>query len=107
MVVMGPATSPTAVTHERRGTPSTCTVQAPHSALPQPNLVPVRPTSSRRTHRSGVSAGTATSTGLPLTTSFIMYSSPRGRERQLEGGAELHDVLVGLGGEEVGVADED
>src|SRR5215831_2266589 len=28
--------------------PSTCTVQAPHSAWPQPNLVPVMPSTSRR-----------------------------------------------------------
>ena len=38
---------------ERTGSPSTCTVQAPHAAMPQPYLVPVRPSSSRRTHSSG------------------------------------------------------
>ena len=38
-----PATAETGVTHERIGLPSRCTVQAPHSAMPQPNLVPVRP----------------------------------------------------------------
>ena len=31
-----------------------CTVQAPHSATPQPNLVPVKPSSSRRNHISGI-----------------------------------------------------
>ena len=36
---------------ERIAWPSTSTVQAPHSAAPQPNLVPVRPISSRSTHR--------------------------------------------------------
>ena len=30
----------TGVMHERAGFPSTCTVQAPHSAMPQPNFVP-------------------------------------------------------------------
>ena len=30
------------VSHERTGLPSMCTVQAPHSAMPQPYLVPVR-----------------------------------------------------------------
>ena len=30
------------------------TVQAPQSAMPQPNLVPVRPSVSRRTQSSGV-----------------------------------------------------
>jgi hypothetical protein len=29
--------------HERIGCPSTCTVQAPHCAIPQLNLVPVSP----------------------------------------------------------------
>ena len=41
MVVTG--WSPTALTgiwQERTGWPSRCTVQAPHSAMPQPNLVP-------------------------------------------------------------------
>ena len=33
--------------------PSTCTVQAPHWAMPQPNFVPVRPIVSRMTQRSG------------------------------------------------------
>ena len=31
------------VMQERAGAPSMCTVQAPHSAMPQPNLVPVMP----------------------------------------------------------------
>ena len=35
------------VWQERTGEPSRCTVQAPHWATPQPNLVPVRPRSSR------------------------------------------------------------
>ena len=37
------------VMQERVGTPSTCTVQAPHSAMPQPNFVPVMPSTSRNT----------------------------------------------------------
>jgi hypothetical protein len=32
--------------------PSTCTVQAPHSAAPQPNFVPVMPSTSRKDRRS-------------------------------------------------------
>src|SRR3546814_10276689 len=54
-----PATSPTAVTQERVATPSTCTVQAPHIAMPQPNLVPVSPSSSRMTQSRGVSSATS------------------------------------------------
>src|SRR5437867_12831880 len=46
------------VWHERTDCPSTCTVHAPHSAIPQPYLVPVRLRLSRRIHNSGVSVGT-------------------------------------------------
>ena len=48
------------VMQDRVATPSTCTVQAPHSAMPQPNFVPVMPSTSRSTHRSGVSPSTST-----------------------------------------------
>jgi hypothetical protein len=42
MVVMAlPTTVDTDVEQARTGSPSTCTVQAPHSAMPQPNFVPV------------------------------------------------------------------
>src|SRR3954447_26239768 len=51
---------------ERMAAPSRCTVQAPHSAMPQPNLVPVMPSTSRSTHSSGVSPSTSTSWGVPL-----------------------------------------
>src|SRR6267143_1942914 len=62
---------PTGVTQERAGTPSTCTVQAPQSAMPQPNLVPDIPSTSRSTQRSGVSASTSTLCAVPFTMSFI------------------------------------
>ncbi len=55
------ATLPTGTEHERRSSPLMCTEQAPHCAMPQPYLVPVRPTCSRSTHSSGVSGSTATS----------------------------------------------
>jgi hypothetical protein len=42
-VIFLPAAADTGVTQERIGWPSRCTVQAPHRATPQPNLVPVRP----------------------------------------------------------------
>ena len=66
-----PATADTGVWHERTGWPSRCTVQAPHSAWPQPNLVPVRPTSSRITHSSGVSGSALTLTVLPLSLKLV------------------------------------
>src|SRR5438552_18759760 len=58
--------------HERRTSPLMCTEQAPHCATPQPYFVPVRPTCSRMTHRSGVPASACTSRTLPLMLSFAM-----------------------------------
>src|SRR5690349_2559890 len=66
VVIFLPAAADSGVWQERTGWPSRCTVQAPHSAMPQPNLVPVRPTSSRITHNSGVSASALTVIVLPL-----------------------------------------
>src|SRR6202035_4191957 len=54
-----------------------CTEQAPHCATPQPYLVPVRPTCSRMTHSSGVSASACTSRLLPLMLSFVIRVLPR------------------------------
>src|SRR6187549_297277 len=73
-----PRTADTGVTQARVATPSTCTVQAPHWATPQPYLVPVRPTCSRMTHRSGVFGSTSTFWDLPLTTRRIIRRSPGG-----------------------------
>src|SRR5262245_31037262 len=68
MVVMSaPATADTGVTHERVATPFTCTVQAPQCAPPQPNLVPFMSRTSRNTQSSGISLGTSTVVGFPLT----------------------------------------
>src|SRR3954452_5034429 len=55
-----------AVMQERTAEPSRCTVQATHSAIPEPNFVPVMPRMSRRTHSSGVSPSTSTLRGVPL-----------------------------------------
>src|SRR5262245_32595150 len=52
---------------ERTATPSTWTVQAPHNAIPQPNFVPVMPSTSRSTQSSGVSPSTSTPCVPPLT----------------------------------------
>ena len=74
-----PRAAASGVTHDRTGEPSTCTVQAPHSAMPQPNLVPVRPRSSRSTQRSGLSGSAATVTARPFTLKVVMssYLPPR------------------------------
>ena len=57
--------------HERTARPSMSTVHAPHAAMPQPNLVPVRPSVSRIAHSSGVSGSTSTTRSLPLTVMVI------------------------------------
>ena len=50
MVVIADApTLSMVVRQERVGWPSICTVQAPHWPMPQPNLVPVMPSTSRKT----------------------------------------------------------
>ena len=48
VVIFFPATVETGVTQERAASPSMCTVQAPHRAMPQPNFVPVMLRVSRR-----------------------------------------------------------
>src|SRR5205814_10110126 len=67
VVIFLPAAADTGVKHERIGAPSRCTVQAPQSAMPQPNFVPVMPSESRSTQRMGVSASTSAWSCLPLT----------------------------------------
>src|SRR3954453_23968557 len=65
------------VTQDRVATPSMCTVQAPHSAAPQPNLVPVMPSTSRRTQSNGVSPSTSALCAVPLTLMLkAMLGSP-------------------------------
>ncbi len=82
-------TADTGVTQARTALPSRWTVQAPHCAIPQPNLVPVKPRTSRRTQSSGMSGGASTSRSWPLTTSFIGAALPGpkggslGREKPL------------------------
>src|SRR5689334_17085935 len=66
VVIFFDPTAETAVWHERTAWPSRCTVQAPHSPIPQPYLVPVMLSLSRKTHNSGVSGATSTSCGLLL-----------------------------------------
>src|SRR6266478_5531015 len=62
---------------ERTATPSMCTVQAPQSAMPQPNFVPVMPSTSRNTHKSGVSLSTSTVRSTPLTLIVVAMATSR------------------------------
>src|SRR4026207_266099 len=65
------------VTHDRVGVPFTCTVHAPHCATPQPNLVPVSPSSSRTTQSSGASPGCSECASLPLTVNLTIVFPPQ------------------------------
>src|SRR5438105_15816806 len=73
VVIFLPCAAEIGVTHERDGVPSRCTVQAPQSAMPHPNFVPVSPSSSRSTQSRGVSADTSRLTILPLMSSCVMW----------------------------------
>ncbi len=67
VVTLLPSAAEIGSTHERTARPSRCTVQAPQAAMPQPYLVPVRPSVSRIAHRSGISGSTFRVWGVPLT----------------------------------------
>src|SRR6267378_3003543 len=78
------------VEQDRAAWPFTCTVHAPHSAMPQPYLVPVIPRWSRRTHRRGVYGSASTDMGLPLTFRVVIEEllgkNPRTRPDRGRGG---------------------
>src|SRR6266571_4865841 len=72
----------TLVEQERAGSPFRCTVQAPHSAMPQPYLVPVMSRWSRSTHKRGVSGSASTCMRLPLTFRVIIEELLKGNPRR-------------------------
>src|SRR5882762_6061246 len=76
VVISLPASLLVLVTHERMAVPFWSTVQAPHSAIPHPNLVPVRPRTSRKYHSSGSSGSPSKECSTPLTLNRTI-SSPR------------------------------
>src|SRR5262249_48869714 len=76
VVIAWPTAAPAGITHDRRGMPSRCTVQAPHKATPQPNFVPFMPIRSRRTQRSGISGSASTLCDLPLIFSVSIAVPP-------------------------------
>src|SRR5258708_4753246 len=83
VVILLPAAELKGVEHDLAACPFTWTVQAPHSAMPQPYLVPVMPRWSRRTHRRGVSRSASTDMGLPLTFRVIIEELLGKNPRQL------------------------
>ena len=78
VVIAFPAASDNGVTHERRGSPSKCTVQMPQMPTPQPYFVPLSPRYSRNTQSNGISAAAATAAAVPLTVRVkVGWSPPR------------------------------
>src|SRR6266568_5465137 len=77
VVIECPTAAVTGITQDRLGMPSRCTVQAPQSATPQPNLVPFMPSRSRKTHSSGMSDDASTTCDFPLIFSVTMTIPPQ------------------------------
>src|SRR5438105_14819713 len=78
VVTRAPFTVDSGVTHERTALPFTCTVHAPHCAMPQPNFVPVSLSSSRITHSRGVLSSERAETCLPLRLNETIRASSYG-----------------------------
>jgi len=74
VTTFAPSRAPIGTEHDRMAVPLICTVQAPHCAIPQPNFVPVKPMTSRKTQRSGVSGSMLTCRDTPLTLSVVSVS---------------------------------
>src|SRR5262245_54544156 len=71
-----PATSEMGRMQVRTALPSRCTVQAPHWAIPHPNLVPVIPSTSRNTQSKGISSGTSTVFRTPFSVKVVDMGLP-------------------------------
>src|SRR5262249_49444448 len=76
-----PLASLMAMAQEREASPSMWTVQAPHSATPQPNFVPVSPSSSRRYQSSGIEGSPSNDCSWPLTCNLTIGSPPSSVQR--------------------------
>src|SRR6266540_2107757 len=87
-------TAETGSTHERTASPPRWTVQAPHCAIPHPNLVPVIPRLSRRTQSSGVLAATSTVRRRPLTRrEYEGIGRPREERSDKRGGLDQNPLV--------------
>lgn len=75
VVTLAPSSSLSLIAQLFTARPSTITVQAPHSRLSQPYLVPVRLETSRSANNSGVSGSSRYSTPSPLTVILAMIAT--------------------------------
>src|SRR5689334_1123316 len=103
VVTSEPCRLSTVVMQERVAVPSTCTVQAPHSAMPQPNLVPVMPSTSRNTQSSGVSLSTSTRCVVPFT---LMLTAMASASDDVERDVDIAARDLGIGTDLVRLIDE-
>src|ERR1700741_4420104 len=76
VTICAPSRAPIGTEQDRIAVPLMCTVQAPHCAIPQPNFVPVKPRTSRKTQRSGVSGSMLICRDAPLTWIVITVALP-------------------------------
>src|SRR3982750_4455575 len=97
VVTRFPAAALSGVTQLRMASPFRWTVQAPQSPMPQPNLAPVRSSSSRRYHSSGTSPAPSNLRGFPFTVSSIIQLLTLYPQRGVRGAAsgELGLVIEG------------
>src|SRR4051812_2961413 len=72
LTILRPPTVDIGVWHDRTALPSRCTVHAPQNPAPQPNFVPVRPSSSRRYQSSGMSGSPSNDRLDPLIVNVTM-----------------------------------
>lgn len=77
VTTLAPSRAPMGTEQDRMGASLICTVQAPHCAIPQPNFVPVKPITSRKTQRSGVSGSMSMCRDTPLTSIVITMAFHR------------------------------
>src|SRR6187401_3864831 len=75
VTTLWPPSVPIVSWQERTAWPSRWTVQAPQKPPPQPNLVPVRPASSRRYQSKGMSGSPSNVRRAPLSVKVTMGPS--------------------------------
>src|SRR6266704_3454420 len=76
VVIFLPATAESGMTQERTGSPSRCTVHAPHCARPQPKCGLLILRSLRSAYRSGMFGSALSVNGLPSTANLMLAMKP-------------------------------
>jgi hypothetical protein len=98
LATLRPLATVTGVWQASAGAPSRCTVQAPHWAMPQPNQVPVKPSSSPRYRSSGISVSPSKRRSVPFMSGAVVMPIPlfgRGRPRRMRSQWKCRDSESG------------